>query len=77
MERRAAASLYVWFGLFRGVRGFLVEIARGESVDSERVEEGDDEFEVHDEEGDLIISRSNRIARPPPLKHEDICKIEA
>lgn len=37
-----------------------MEIAKGELLVSERVEEGDDEFDVHDEQGDLITSRSNR-----------------
>lgn len=37
-----------------------MEIANGELLVSERVEEGDDEFDVHEELGDLIISRSNR-----------------
>lgn len=35
--------MYVWLGRFRGVLGFLVEIARGELLDSDRVEEGEEE----------------------------------
>lgn len=53
-----------------------MEIARGEFLDSERVEDGDDddEFEVQEAVGDLMISRSNLYALPPPLKHEDMAK---
>lgn len=50
-----------------------MEIAIGELLDSERVDEGDDDCDVHDVVGDLIISRFNLYARPPPLKQEDIC----
>lgn len=51
-----------------------MEIARGELLDSERVDEGDDVCEVMVEvEGDLTISRSNPKERPPPLIHDDIC----
>ena len=74
VESRAAASLYVWFGRFRGVRGFLVEIANGELLDSEIVEEGEDvcEVPVH-VDGDLTKSKSNPMVLPlAPLKHEDI-----
>lgn len=49
-----------------------MEIVRGELLDSERVEDGDDEFEVQEVVGDLNISRSNLYALPPPLKQEDI-----
>lgn len=35
--------MYVWLGRFLGVLGFLVEIVRGELLDSERVEEGEEE----------------------------------
>lgn len=50
-----------------------MEMARGELLDSERVEDGDDEFDVQEFEGDLIISRwSNLYALPPPLIQEDI-----
>lgn len=57
VENKAAASLYVWLGRFRGVRDFLVEIASGELLDSERV---DDVWEVMvEDEGDLTISSSN------------------
>lgn len=49
-----------------------MKIERGELLDSERVEDGDDEFEVVKVVGDLISSRSNLYALPPPLKHEDI-----
>lgn len=59
MDRRAAASLYVWLGLFRGVRGFLVEIAIGELLDSDNVDEGEDDCEVHEVDGDFMISKSN------------------
>lgn len=76
MERMAAASLYVWFGLFRGVRGFLVVIVTGELLDSERVEDGDDECEVHEVEGDLISSKFSLYALPPPLKQEDILGLQ-
>lgn len=59
MERMAAASLYVWLGRFRGVLGFLVEIEFGELLDSDKVDDGEDEFEIQLEvEGDLIMSRS-------------------
>nr|GMD77997.1 hypothetical protein CDL15_Pgr019679 [Ipomoea batatas] len=59
VDRRAAASLYVWFGRFRGVRAFLVEIATGELLFSERVDDGDEDCDAHDVDGDLIISSSN------------------
>lgn len=60
VESKVAASLYVWLGLFRGVRGFLGEIASGELLDSERVDEGDEVWEVMVEvEGDLMTSRLN------------------
>lgn len=52
-----------------------MEIAIGELLDSERVDEGDDDCDVHDVVGDLIISRFNLYARPPPLKQEDICRL--
>lgn len=60
MESKAAASLYVWLGRFLCVRGFRVQIASGESLDSEIVEHGDDDVcEVRvDVVGDLMISRS-------------------
>lgn len=54
-----------------------MEIARGQLLDSERVEDGEDEFEIQEVEGDLIIPRSNDsnlYALPPPLKQEDIGK---
>lgn len=54
-----------------------MEIERGELLDSERVDDGDDEFaEAHEVVGDLIISRSNLNVLPPPLKQEDILKKE-
>lgn len=46
-------------GRFRGVRGFRVEIASGELLDSEIVEEGEEELDVRIEvEGDFTISIS-------------------
>lgn len=41
MARRAVASVHVWLGLFRGVRGFFVEIASGTEllVESESVDD--------------------------------------
>lgn len=72
MERIAAASSYFWLGLFRGVRGFRVEVANGELLDSERVEDGDDECEAQEVDGDLMISMFNLYALPPPLIQEDI-----
>lgn len=51
MESNAAASLYVWLGRFRGVRGFLVVITRPELLDSDKVDDGDDD-------GDFKISSS-------------------
>lgn len=60
VDRRAAASLYVWLGRFREVRGFRVEIARGELLDSDSAEEGEDVCEVRVHvDGDFTISRSN------------------
>lgn len=53
-----------------------MKIERGELVDSERVEEGDDEFDVENVVvGDFIKSRFNLYALP--LKHEDILSAEA
>lgn len=48
-------------GRFRGVLGFLVEIASGELLDSEIVEEGEEDVcDVKvDEDGDLTNSKSN------------------
>lgn len=59
VDRRAAASWYVWFGRFRGVRGFLVEIATEELLFSERVDDGEDDRDTQEVDGDLIMSRSN------------------
>lgn len=72
--------MYVWLGRFRGVRGLRVEILIGESVDSESVDDGDEDewvVLVEDEEcWDLTISRSMLyVLPPPPLKHEDISEI--
>lgn len=55
-----------------------MEIARGQLLDSERVEDGEDEFEIQEVDGDLIISRSrgsNLYALPPPLRQEDIGEV--
>lgn len=49
-----------------------MKIERGELVDSERVEEGDDELEVEKVVGGLIKSRFNPYALPPPVKKDDI-----
>lgn len=58
-------------GRFRGVLGFRVEIASGELLDSDIVEEGDEEEVRVEVEGDLMISRSSVYAAlPPPLKQE-------
>lgn len=47
-------------GLLRVVLGFLVEIANGELLDSEIVEDGEDVCDVLEEvDEDLTISRSN------------------
>lgn len=44
----------------RGVLGFRVEIANGEMLDSERVEEGEEVCEVLvEEDGDFMMSKSN------------------
>lgn len=61
-------------GRFRGVLGFLVEIASGELLDSDMVEEGEEVCDVRlHEDGDLTISKSSPYALPPvPLRHEDI-----
>lgn len=64
VDRRVAASVYVWLGLLRAVRGFRVKTAAKELLDSERVDDGEDEFEclleVLDEDDDLtMFSRSN------------------
>lgn len=59
VESNVAASLYVWFGRFRGVLDFRVQIVSPELLDSEIVEDGEDECEVRDEvEGDFTISIS-------------------
>lgn len=49
-----------------------MKIERGELLDSERVDEGDDEFEVEKVVGGLIKSRFNLYALPPPVKKDDI-----
>lgn len=77
MERRAAASLYVWFGRFRCARGFLVEIASGELEDSDSVDDGDVALVVVVEldGGDFTFSNSKLYAAAPPpplLRQADI-----
>lgn len=76
VDRSVAASLKAWFSRFRGVRGFRVEIASREMLDSEIVDEGEDEFMVQLEvDGDLKISRSKDSklqVRLPPVKQEDM-----
>lgn len=50
-----------------------MEIERWEFLDSDKVDDGDDEFvEVHEVGGVLRMSRSNLNALPLPLKKEDI-----
>lgn len=63
-------------GLFRGVRALLVEMARGEVEDSERVDEGDDEEEERPDEGEgsFLRSKSKPEVRPPPPLRIDILK---
>ncbi|OWM80399.1 hypothetical protein CDL15_Pgr019679 [Punica granatum] len=78
LDKRAAASLYVWLGRFRGVRGFRVEVESGELLDSEMVEVGKED--VGEVRGDvnrgLTISRSKPKVLPPPLRKEDIVPVE-
>jgi len=47
-------------------------MARGELLDSEIVEEGEEEFDVRiEQEGDFMTSRSiPQATRPPPLQQE-------
>lgn len=55
-----------------------MEIARGQLLDSERVEDGEDEFEIQEVDGDLMISKSresNLYALPPPLRQEDMGEV--
>lgn len=61
VDSKAAASLYFWFGRFRAVLGFRVEIFVGELLVSEIVDDGDEEGDdarIDADDGDFMISRS-------------------
>ena len=60
-------------GRFREVQGFRVEIASGELLDSDRVEEGEEECKVLvDVDGDLMMSRSRRFRGAWEISSEGI-----
>lgn len=71
LESSAAASLNVWFGLFRLVRGLLVRIALWETLlasEIVNVEEGEEEVSEVNVDEDLTTLKFNALV--PPLKLE-------